>query len=51
MTVRSENVKQCTEEGGTWEGKRSGRTGKREKDEVNGEWYLPTYIACDQVSY
>ena len=37
MTVRSKNVKQCTEEGGRWEGKRSGGTRKGEKEEVNGE--------------
>ena len=37
MTVRSKNARQDMEEGGTWEGKRSGRTGKREKEEANGE--------------
>ena len=37
MTVRSKNARQDTEEGGTWEGKRSGGTGKGEKEEVNVE--------------
>ena len=37
MTVRSKNVKQCTKEGGIWEGKISVGTGKGEKEEVNGE--------------
>ena len=37
MTARSKNVKQCTEEGGRWEGKRNGGTEKGEKEEVNGE--------------
>ena len=37
MTVRSKNARQDTEEGGTWEGKRSGGTGKGAKEEVNGE--------------
>ena len=37
MTVRSKNVRQDTEEGGTWEGKRSGGTGKGQKKEVNEE--------------
>ena len=37
MTVRSKNVKQCMEEGGRWEGKRSGGTGKEEEEKVNGE--------------
>ena len=36
MTVRSKNVQQCTEEGGTWEGKRSGGSGKGE-EEMNGK--------------
>ena len=51
MTVRSKNVKQCTEEGGRLKEKRSGRTGKREKEEVNEERYLPTQTECDRVSY
>ena len=35
--MRSKNVKQCTEEGGRWEGKKSGGTGKGEQEQVNGE--------------
>ena len=37
MTVRSKNVRQDTEEGGRWEGKRRWGTGKGEKEEVNVE--------------
>ena len=37
MTVRSKNARQDTEEGGTWEGNRSGGTENREKEEVHGE--------------
>ena len=37
MTVRSKNARQDTEEGGTWEGNRSGETGNREEEEVNGK--------------
>ena len=37
MTVRSKNVKQCTEECRRWEGKRSRGTGKWKKEQVNGE--------------
>ena len=37
MTVRSKNARQDSEEGGTWEGKRSERTGKGKKEEVNRE--------------
>ena len=37
MTIRSKNARQCTEEGGRWEGKRSGGTGKGETEEMNGE--------------
>ena len=36
MTVRSKNARQDTKDGGTWEGKRSGGTGKGDKEEVNG---------------
>ena len=62
MTVRSKNVKQCTEEGGRWEGKRSGRTRKGEKEEAKRgkygqhvtevltmfayEWYCMTMCTC-----
>ena len=37
VTVRSKNARQDMKKGGTWEGKRSGGTGKGEKEEVNGE--------------
>ena len=37
MRVRSKNARQDTEEGGTWEGKRTGGTGNREEEEVNGK--------------
>ena len=37
MTVRSKSVKQDTEEGGTWEGKRTAGMRKVEKEGVNGE--------------
>ena len=37
VTVRSKNARQDTEEGGILEGKRNGRTGKGEKEEVNGK--------------
>ena len=37
MTVRSKNVRQDTEEGGTLEGKRSEAIGKGEIEEVNGK--------------
>ena len=35
--VTSKNARQDTEEGGTWEGKRSGGTEKGKKEEVHGE--------------
>ena len=35
--MRSKNDRQDTEEGGTWEYKKSGGTGKGEQEEVNGE--------------
>ena len=37
MTVRSYNVRQDTEEGGTWEAKRSGGWEKANKNMRNGE--------------
>ena len=39
------------EEGGTWEGKRSGGWEKANKKRRNGERYLPTWAAFDQISY
>ena len=45
------NNRQDMEEGGTWEGKRSGGWEKPNKKRRNGERYLPTWTACDRVSY
>ena len=39
---------QDTEEGGTWEGKSSGGWEKAIKREIEK---VPTWMACDQVSY
>ena len=45
--MRSKNARQDTEEGGTWEGKRSGGTGKGELVKVNRE---STYLNGQHVT-
>ena len=45
------NDRQDMEEGGTWEGKRSGGWEKANKKRKNRERYLPTWMAFDRVSY
>ena len=42
VTVRSKNVSQGTEEGGTWEERRIGEWEKGGKKGRTGEGYLPT---------
>ena len=40
------NFRQDTEEGGTWEGKRSGGREKANKKRRNGERYFPGALFC-----
>ena len=49
MTVRSKIVRQDMEEGGTWEGKRSGGWEKGIRRGETGK-YLLIQTACDRVS-
>ena len=50
MTVRSKIVRQDMEEGGTWEGKRSGGWGRRGIRRGEMGKYLLIQTACDRVS-
>ena len=45
------NDRQDMEEGGTWEGKRSGGWEKVNKMRIIGERYLLTWTVCDQISF